>query len=78
MNDVFYLFKCITYGEVSFGTFVQADHLLSRTSRDADSASQFMLSGQDGRILTTVSGNVMTRTKDLAATEQELGSRYLL
>lgn len=77
VNDVFYLFKCITYGEVSFGTFVQADHLLSRTSREADSASQFMLSGQDGRILTTVSGNVMTITKDLAATEQELGSRYL-
>ncbi|WP_248061254.1 sensor histidine kinase [Paenibacillus silvae] len=77
VNHVYYLFKWISYGEVSFGTFVQADHLISLTSREAEPASQFVLSDQDGRILTPMSSQASLAKKDLDMTKQELGNRYL-
>ncbi|PQP80173.1 sensor histidine kinase [Paenibacillus sp. PCH8] len=77
VEGTFYLFKHITYGAVSFGTFVKADSLLSLTSREADPASQFVLSAQDGHILAaTVAGELWGKGNRIDEAEQS-DKRYL-
>ncbi|MGE6573828.1 sensor histidine kinase [Paenibacillus xylanexedens] len=77
VNGTFYLFKFITYEDVSFGTYVQASSLLSLTSSEGEPGSSFVLTSQDGRILTTTNSEVITTKDRLQTAEQQLGKRYL-
>jgi len=77
VHGTFYLFKFITYEDVSFGTYVQASSLFSLTSSEGEPASSFVLTGQDGSILTTTNTELITTKDRLQTAEQQLGKRYL-
>ncbi|ULO08996.1 histidine kinase [Paenibacillus sp. 19GGS1-52] len=47
----YYLFKYITYSQVSFGTLVKADALLSMVNRGSSDQNRYVLSNTEGMIL---------------------------
>lgn len=51
-----YLFKYLTYSNISFGTFVKADTLLSIVNRDEANQNRFVLSNRSGTVLAATNG----------------------
>lgn len=63
----YYLFKYITYSQVSFGTLVKADTLLSMVDRGSNDQNRYVLSNTEGIILSA--NNI-----DLGEADTTLGS----
>lgn len=51
IQDQHYLFKFITYNDITFGTFVKASSLLSIAQREGDGFGHYVLSNHEGIIL---------------------------
>lgn len=65
-----YLFRYITYENVSFGVFVKADSLLSMANREGRESGSYMLSTREGKVLAA------TNLSDKALTIPDLKERY--
>ncbi|MFC4302142.1 histidine kinase [Cohnella boryungensis] len=52
IQGIHYLFKYMTYAEMTFGTFVNADTLLDMVNRGGNDRNIYVLSDREGRILT--------------------------
>ncbi|WP_276357249.1 sensor histidine kinase [Cohnella caldifontis] len=78
IGGTFYLFKYITYSNITFGTFVSADTLLSVVNREGDAASQFVLSDKDGIILAATGAAFGEGTSALEDLSRRYDRSYLL
>ncbi|MRN52052.1 sensor histidine kinase [Paenibacillus monticola] len=58
----YYLFKYITYSQVSFGTLVKADTLLSMVNRGSNDQNRYVLSNTEGIILSA--NNIVLKEAD--------------
>ncbi|MFC5407158.1 sensor histidine kinase [Cohnella soli] len=70
INGFNYLFKYITYSDISFGVFVKANTLLSIVNKKAND-SHYFLSDQDGRVLTSTNASIHA-----GSTLEELRERF--
>ncbi|MHA7581442.1 sensor histidine kinase [Paenibacillus vandeheii] len=77
VGGTFYLFKFIRYEDVCFGTYVKADSLLSITNRESNFSSLFLLSGQEGKVISSSYPLVTEGFKDNNELMDQLEGRYI-
>jgi len=69
-----YLFKYLTYSNISFGTFVKADTLLSIVNREGANHDQYVLSDRSGSVLASTNDDF--NKGSTALTLDRLKNRY--
>lgn len=67
-----YLFRYITYENVSFGTFVKADSLLAIASREGHDLGPYILSARKGGVIATTDPSLLGTSSSL----RDLRERY--
>ncbi|WP_235439918.1 hypothetical protein [Paenibacillus sp. DMB20] len=74
IDGAHYLFKYITYSNISFGTFVKANTLLSIANREGSDLNHYLLSDRNGSILSSTNGDLEHAPS--ALTLDDLSKRY--
>lgn len=74
IDGAHYLFKYITYSDISFGTFVKANTLLSIANREGSDLNHYLLSDRNGSILSSTNGDLEHAPS--ALTLDDLSKRY--
>ncbi|MHA6530059.1 sensor histidine kinase [Paenibacillus sp. BAC0078] len=74
----YYLFRYITYSDVSFGTLVKADTLLAMVNRGGNDQNRYVLSNKEGIILSA--NNIVLKDGDttLGSLTNEYQHNYLI
>ncbi|MEK5491766.1 histidine kinase [Paenibacillus sp. FSL R7-0297] len=78
IRDEYYLFKYITYSDVSFGTLVKADNLLSMVDRGANDQNRYVLSDAEGIILAANNISLNEADTTLESLTEQYQSSFLI
>jgi len=78
IQNVHYVYKAITYSEVTFGTIIQADTLLSLVNQGGNDPSHYVLSNRNGVILSSDKSNVEEEYSTMIELQSKLERKFLM